>query len=97
MSVLKAVAKAPIHAYRWTLKAFFGWHCRHMPTCSEFGLEAIERNGPWRGWWQTLGRLSRCHPWGTSGYDPVEDLTGTRHPFAPWRYGRWWRQPKVKP
>ena len=53
MSVLKAVAKAPIQAYRWTLKAFVGWHCRHMPTCSEFGLEAIEKNGPWRGWWQT--------------------------------------------
>ena len=38
----KAIAKAPIHAYRWTLKPLIGWECRHLPTCSEYALEAIE-------------------------------------------------------
>ena len=47
--VAKAIAKAPVHAYRWTLKPLIGWECRHLPTCSEYALEAIDRNGAWRG------------------------------------------------
>jgi putative membrane protein insertion efficiency factor len=87
------VLKAPIHAYRWTLKPFIGWQCRHLPTCSEYALDAIDRNGAWRGLWLTVSRLLRCHPWGTSGFDPAPDLTREHHPFAPWRYGRWsWRR-----
>jgi len=93
-SIAAFVLKLPIHIYRWTLKAFVGWHCRHLPTCSEYALEAIDRNGPWRGLWLTVSRLSRCRPGGTSGYDPVPDIRAARHPFAPWRYGRWsGRQP----
>jgi putative membrane protein insertion efficiency factor len=87
----KAVAKAPIHAYRWTLKPLLGMECRHLPSCSEYALEAIDRNGAWRGSWLTLSRVCRCHPWGTHGYDPVPDIAGEAHPFAPWRYGRWRR------
>jgi len=81
--------KAPVVLYRYTLKGFFGWHCRHLPTCSEYALEAIDRNGPWRGFWLMLSRLTRCRPGGTHGYDPVPDLRAVRHPFTPWRYGRW--------
>lgn len=85
----KAVAKAPIHIYRWTLKPLIGWECRHLPTCSEYALEAIDRNGAWRGSWLSLSRICRCHPWGTHGYDGVPDIRGEHHPLAPWRYGRW--------
>jgi putative membrane protein insertion efficiency factor len=81
--------KAPVHIYRWTLKPFLGWHCRHLPTCSEYALEAIDRNGAWRGFWLMASRLCRCHPWGSAGFDPVPDIRGMRHPLAPWRYGRW--------
>lgn len=81
--------KLPIHGYRWTLKAFVGWHCRHLPSCSGYALEAIDRNGAWRGFWLTVSRLSRCQPWGTSGYDPTPDITAERHLLRPWRYGRW--------
>ena len=48
-AIAKAVAKAPVHAYRWTLKPLIGWECRHLPSCSEYALEAIDRNGAWRG------------------------------------------------
>jgi len=89
MSVAGSILKAPVHVYRWTLKAFFGWHCRHVPTCSEYALEAIDKNGAWRGFWLTVARLSRCHPLGSRGYDPVPDIRAEFHPFAPWRYGRW--------
>ena len=73
----KAIAKAPVHAYRWTLKPLIGWECRHLPTCSEYALEAIDRNGAWRGSWLALSRICRCHPWGAHGFDPVPDIAGT--------------------
>lgn len=92
----KTIARAPIHAYRWTLKPLIGHECRHLPTCSEYGLEAIDMNGAWRGGWLTLARVCRCHPWGSSGFDPVPDIAAERHRFAPWRYGRW-RMTAAKP
>jgi len=85
--------KLPIHVYRYGISPLIGPRCRHLPTCSEYALEAIDRNGAWKGGWLTLSRLLRCHPWGTDGFDPVPDLSGERHKFAPWRYGCWtWRQ-----
>jgi uncharacterized protein len=83
------ILKLPIHVYRWTLKPYVGWQCRHLPTCSEYALEAIDRNGPWRGFWLTVSRLSRCRPGGSAGYDPVPDIRGERNVVMPWRYGRW--------
>lgn len=85
----KYLLKTPIHVYRWTLKPLIGLECRHLPTCSEYGLEAIETNGAWRGFWLTASRVLRCHPWGSAGYDPVPDIRCDHHSFAPWRYGRW--------
>lgn len=47
--------------------------CRYLPTCSHYGLEAVERHGALRGGWLTVRRISRCHPWGGFGLDPVPD------------------------
>ena len=88
-NIAGALLKLPIQIYRLTLKPFFGWQCRHLPTCSEYGLEAIDRNGPWRGGWLTLSRLCRCNPLGTAGFDPVPDIKCEHNTFQPWRYGRW--------
>jgi len=85
----KAILLTPIMVYRYTFSALAGAHCRHMPSCSNYAREAIETNGAWKGAWLTLARLCRCHPWGSHGLDPVPNLTAERHPFAPWRYGRW--------
>ncbi|MFM9846708.1 MAG: membrane protein insertion efficiency factor YidD [Hyphomicrobiaceae bacterium] len=87
--VTKAVASAPIHVYRWTLKPLLGHECRHLPTCSEYALEAIRINGAWRGMWLAASRVGGCHPWGRSGYDPVPDIRSVRHPYAPWRFSRY--------
>ncbi|MFY0615497.1 MAG: membrane protein insertion efficiency factor YidD [Hyphomicrobiaceae bacterium] len=81
--------KGPIHLYRWTLRPWLGWPCRHLPTCSDYALEAIDKNGPWRGFWLTVSRLSRCRPGGTAGFDPVPDTCNEHHPVMPWRHGRW--------
>lgn len=87
--VAKAMMLAPILLYRWMLSPLVGAHCRHLPTCSDYAREAIDLNGAWKGGWLTLARLCRCQPWGSHGLDPVPDLSGERHKFAPWRYGRW--------
>ena len=47
--------------------------CRFVPSCSNYGLEAIDRHGAVRGSWLTVRRIARCHPWGGSGFDPVPD------------------------
>ena len=83
------VLKGPILVYRYTLSPLVGWRCRHVPSCSQYALDAIEINGAWKGAWLTVSRLCRCHPWGSSGLDPAPNLDAERHPFAPWRYGRW--------
>ncbi len=87
--ITKVAAKAPVVLYRATLKPLLGLECRHLPTCSEYALDAIELNGAWRG---LVARRCPClplQPWGTSGYDPAPDIRGERHPLTPWRYGRW--------
>jgi hypothetical protein len=93
MSFLARMTKAPflgaIALYRLTLSPLVGTDCRYLPTCSNYAREAIETNGAWKGGWLTLARLCRCHPWGGHGFDPVPDLGAERHPFAPWRYGKW--------
>ena len=45
--------------------------CRYVPTCSEYAREALEAHGAARGGWLTVRRLSRCHPLGGFGFDPV--------------------------
>lgn len=45
--------------------------CRFTPTCSQYALEAFRKYGPMKGFWLSLKRILRCHPWGGSGYDPV--------------------------
>ena len=79
-----------IKAYRYSLSPLIGFHCRHLPTCSDYGDQAIERYGLWAGGWMTLARLMRCHPYGTSGLDFVPGSVPPRARwFLPWRYGRW--------
>ena len=64
---------ALIGFYRRFISPLIGPRCRFIPTCSAYGLEAIQRHGPWRGSWLTLKRLLRCNPLTPCGCDPVPD------------------------
>jgi putative membrane protein insertion efficiency factor len=60
-----------IKAYRLAISPWFGAACRFTPSCSCYMHEAILSHGAVRGVWLGARRISRCHPWGGSGYDPV--------------------------
>ena len=60
-----------IRLYQVTLSPLIGRSCRYTPTCSNYGIEAIQKYGPIKGSWLTLKRILSCNPWGGSGYDPV--------------------------
>jgi putative membrane protein insertion efficiency factor len=66
-----AVLRGLIRGYQLVVSPILGPRCRHLPSCSEYTSEAIAVHGPVRGGWLGLRRILRCHPWGTSGYDPV--------------------------
>lgn len=60
-----------IRVYQVTLSPFIGRQCRYVPTCSNYGIEAIKKYGAVKGGWLTVKRILSCNPWGGSGYDPV--------------------------
>jgi len=79
-----------VKLYRFTLSPLLGPGCRHLPTCSDYADEAIDRFGLWAGGWMAFARILRCHPWGTSGLDFVPAaLPLNSRWYLPWRYGRW--------
>ena len=54
------VGRALVRAYQYSLAGLIGFDCRHLPTCSAYADEAIDRFGLWAGGWMTLARLCRC-------------------------------------
>jgi putative membrane protein insertion efficiency factor len=75
MKAIKGILSLPfillIRAYQRIISPWMGPKCRFTPTCSEYGVQALKKYGPVKGLWLTAKRLSKCHPWGSSGYDPV--------------------------
>tara|TARA_B100000780_G_C20867183_1_gene344863 strand:+ start:164 stop:385 length:222 start_codon:yes stop_codon:yes gene_type:complete len=61
----------PIWTYQKLISPFFPSTCRFSPSCSNYAIEAIKLRGPFIGFWLILKRISKCHPWGGNGYDPV--------------------------
>ncbi len=60
-----------IRFYKLAISPWLGPKCRYTPTCSQYALDALNKYGMFKGLWKTLKRLSSCHPWGGSGYDPA--------------------------
>ncbi|HCY75847.1 MAG TPA: membrane protein insertion efficiency factor YidD [Ignavibacteriales bacterium] len=60
-----------IKIYQLLISPLFPSSCRYTPTCSHYTLEALQKYGLLKGGWLGVKRISRCHPWGGSGYDPV--------------------------
>lgn len=64
----------PIRFYRYAISPLFPARCRYYPTCSAYAEEALKTHGVLTGSRLAVLRLLRCHPWGSSGYDPVPEI-----------------------
>jgi putative membrane protein insertion efficiency factor len=60
-----------VRAYQLLLSPFAGGACRFHPSCSHYAVDAIQTHGLARGIWLAAKRVSRCHPLGSAGFDPV--------------------------
>jgi len=60
-----------VKGYQYLISPLFPSACRYVPTCSHYTIEALRVHGPFKGSWLAAKRISSCHPWGGSGYDPV--------------------------
>lgn len=68
------IAKALIlvaKAWQWGPSLILPSSCRYMPSCSAYAIDALTRYGALKGTWLAARRITRCHPWGGHGYDPV--------------------------
>jgi len=70
-SPIRFAAIQLIRIYQAVISPWLGPACRFQPSCSEYTAEAIGQHGIGRGIWLGIRRLTRCHPLGGHGYDPV--------------------------
>jgi putative membrane protein insertion efficiency factor len=71
--MIKSFLKIIIKFYQYTISPIIGPRCRYLPSCSNYALEAIDKHGVTKGMFLSIKRISKCHPWGKSGHDPVPD------------------------
>ena len=60
-----------IKVYQYSISPLLGPSCRFEPSCSQYGIEAFKKHGLFKGFYLTIKRFSKCHPWGGHGHDPV--------------------------
>lgn len=71
--MMKKLLLGIIRFYRKYISPMTPPTCKYIPTCSEYGLEAVERFGALKGGALTVWRILRCNPWSKGGYDPVPE------------------------
>ena len=64
-----------IRLYQLFISPLLGQNCRYLPTCSEYSVKSLKEHGLFRGSILSIKRISKCHPWGSHGFDPVPNKT----------------------
>ncbi|MEC1261988.1 membrane protein insertion efficiency factor YidD [Bacillus swezeyi] len=70
---MKTLFMLVIRIYQKWISPILPPSCRFYPTCSNYGLEAIEKHGAFKGGWLTIKRILKCHPFHPGGVDPVPE------------------------
>lgn len=65
-----------VRAYQRIVSPLLGPACRFTPSCSSYAVQALHRHSLLRAYGLILRRVTRCHPWGGHGYDPVPERAG---------------------
>ncbi|NSW93959.1 MAG: membrane protein insertion efficiency factor YidD [Bacteroidales bacterium] len=73
----------PVYFYKYAISPFLRPSCRHIPSCSQYAIDALKIHGPYYGLLMAVSRILRCRPGGTHGYDPVP-----RYRFRKYKSGR---------
>ncbi len=60
-----------VKIYQYVISPAIGPKCRFIPTCSQYAVTALQKHGLIKGTLLAIRRISKCHPGGGSGYDPV--------------------------
>lgn len=60
-----------VKTYQYLISPMFAPSCRYTPTCSEYAVQAFKKYGALKGFWLSMKRVGRCHPWHDGGYDPL--------------------------
>ncbi len=60
-----------IRMYQIVLSPILMPSCRYTPSCSQYGIEAISKYGPFKGGLMAVKRILSCNPWGGHGHHPV--------------------------
>jgi uncharacterized protein len=75
VTLLRALAVAPVRLYQRAISPALPRRCRYHPSCSEYAVQAVKRFGLLRGAILAAWRLLRCNPWSHGGVDFPEDQT----------------------
>jgi len=70
---MKIILMGIIKIYQKVISPLTPPSCRFYPTCSHYGIEAIEKHGAAKGSWLAVRRISKCHPFHEGGFDPVPE------------------------
>ncbi len=60
-----------IKIYQRFVSPYFPSSCKFSPTCSKYGIDAINKYGVLKGSVLTVKRILKCNPWSKGGYDPI--------------------------
>jgi hypothetical protein len=71
MTLAQRSALVLLRGYKVLISPYFAGSCRFLPSCADYTRDAIVQHGVLKGMWLGARRLSRCHPLGAAGHDPV--------------------------
>jgi uncharacterized protein len=94
--IFSFLLSVPVYIYRYSISPFLRPACRHVPSCSQFMLDALKQHGPVHGLIMGTGRILRCRPGGTHGYDPVPLIRFRRYSTLAGLFERWPKGNRLK-
>ncbi|MGE5406601.1 MAG: membrane protein insertion efficiency factor YidD [Methanosarcina sp.] len=95
-SALSFLLSLPVLFYRGAISPYLRPSCRHVPSCSQYMLDALRIHGPLTGLIMGGERILRCRPGGTHGYDPVPLIRFRRYRTIDSVLGRWKKENRLK-